>query len=180
VIKSASDPQLRHYHLMARYNHWMNRKLYGVCAQVPDELRKKDLGAFFKSIHDTLNHIMLADMAWLSRFRQQQVNFKPGQRLYEEFDALRSAREELDQDILQWAGGLSADWLASDLTWSSAIDGKTRVHPVWALVSHFFNHQTHHRGQVTDMLKQQGYEPGVTDIPMMLSEQQADMDDTSR
>lgn len=164
----SADPHLRHYHLMARYNQWMNNKLYAVCTELPDELRKKDLGAFFGSIHDTLDHIMQADMAWLARFRKQPLDFRPGQRLHEEFHSLHTAREILDLDIIEWTGTLSEHWLASEFTWSSVIYGNTRVHPAWALVSHFFNHQTHHRGQVTDLLKQQGYEPGVTDIPMML------------
>ena len=57
-----------HFQLMAQYNRWMNRKLYAICAEIPDADRKKDLGAFFKSLHGTLNHLLYGDKAWMGRF----------------------------------------------------------------------------------------------------------------
>jgi uncharacterized damage-inducible protein DinB len=59
---------LSYYQLMADYNHWMNQKLYAICAEIPDEKRKEDLGAFFQSIHGTLNHLLYGDRAWMGRF----------------------------------------------------------------------------------------------------------------
>ena len=153
---------------MARYNQWMNEKLYAVCEKIPDADRKKDLGAFFKSIHGTLNHILYGDRAWLGRFNGKPFNIMDiGQEHYEDFNKLKSERFTTDYQILDWTRTLSSEWLDSDFEYTSNVDSKTRVLPCWVLVTHMFNHQTHHRGQVTTLVKQLGYEPGVTDIPWL-------------
>jgi uncharacterized damage-inducible protein DinB len=157
----------RQFQLMARYNRWMNRKLYAVCADIADADRKKDLGAFFKSVHGTLNHLLYGDRAWLGRFTGQLFVTVIGQELYADFAELRREREITDAAILAWSENLDPRWLAADFTYTSFVDGKTRMLPAWTLVTHLFNHQTHHRGQVTTLMKQLGHEPGVTDVPWM-------------
>lgn len=157
-----------HFELMARYNQWMNEQLYQVCAAIPDEQRKQDLGAFFKSIHGTLNHLLYADQAWMGRFIAQPFQMTAiGQELHAAFAALHLERMATDQQILDWARNLASEWLESPFEYTSNVDGKTRVRPAWILVTHMFNHQTHHRGQVTTLIKQLGYEPGVTDLPWL-------------
>ncbi len=152
----------------AKYNAWMNGKLYEVCGTLDDDLRKRDQGAFFKSIHSTLNHILFGDRAWMGRFTGREYEIKPiGVDLYDDFDALQSARREMDQDILAWTASLDRAWLAENLTWASMSDGKTRSRLAWHLVLHMFNHQTHHRGQLTTLLSQQGLDIGATDMPWM-------------
>jgi len=154
--------------LMAHYNQWMNQKLYGVCATIPDRDRKRDLGAFFKSIHGTLNHLLYGDKAWMGRFTGHPfTDAKLGQDLYADFDELRQARAVLDQQILTWAQQLQANWLHAAFQYTSSVDGQTRILPTWVLVTHMFNHQTHHRGQLTTLIKQLGYEPGITDLPWL-------------
>jgi uncharacterized damage-inducible protein DinB len=156
------------FELMARYNQWMNEKIYAVCADIPDAARRKDLGAFFKSIHGTLNHLMYGDKAWMNRFTGQSIeNLSMDKELYSDFDKLRKERERMDRDIIEWSRRLQPDWLAADFEFTSKVDNKPRTMPAWALVMHMFNHQTHHRGQVTTLIKQLGHEPGVTDIPFM-------------
>jgi len=157
-----------YYRLMAEYNSWMNQKLYAVCADIPDEKRKADLGAFFKSIHSTLNHLLWADRVWLRRFTGEPfIVGKQGEDVYADFDELRAERAKLDEFILGWAKNLSAEWLAEPCAFTSVQDNKTRKGPAWVFVTQLFNHQTHHRGQVTTLVKQLGYEPGVTDIPWL-------------
>jgi len=90
-----------------------------------------------------------------------------GQNLYEDFEKLREERIKTDQNIIEWSRSLSTDWLTSPFEYTSNVDQKTRVLPTWILVTHLFNHQTHHRGQVTTLIKQLGYEPGVTDLPWL-------------
>ncbi|MDJ0674221.1 MAG: DinB family protein [Calothrix sp. MO_167.B42] len=154
--------------LMAGYNQWMNDKLYRVCADISDEDRKKDMGAFFKSIHGTLNHLLYGDKAWMGRFVGKPFQVKIiGQHLYEDFEELRSERINTDQEILDWCQDLSDEWLESEFEYSSNVDGKTHILPAWVLVTHMFNHQTHHRGQATTLIKQLGYEPGITDLPWL-------------
>ena len=156
------------FELMARYNQWMNEKLYQVCAGIPDQERKKDLGAFFKSVHGTLNHLLYGDKAWMSRFLGMPLAVTAiGEELHQDFAGLRADRTALDQQILDWSHALSAQWLDAPFEYTSNVDRKTRVIPTWVLVTHMFNHQTHHRGQVTTLIKQLGHEPGITDLPWL-------------
>jgi uncharacterized damage-inducible protein DinB len=153
---------------MAAYNRWMNQRLYALCRGIPDSERRRDRGAFFKSIHGTLNHLIYGDLAWLSRFTGEPAEVPPlGTELFDDFDALSSARTALDSRLLAWAGGLRNDWLQAPFTYTSKVDGSQRTRPAWLLVVHLFNHQTHHRGQLTTLLHQLGHDPGVTDLPFM-------------
>lgn len=157
-----------HATLMAQYNEWMNSRLYALCATLPDEELRKDRGAFFKSIYLTLNHIAYGDLAFLSRFTgDPAVVPDPGVELFGSFGRLRTEREALDRRILEWSASLTPEWLAESQTYKSKIDGKTRTAPRWVLVTHTFNHQAHHRGQVTTLLAQMGLDMGTTDIPFM-------------
>ncbi|MGF1566994.1 MAG: DinB family protein [Nodosilinea sp.] len=153
---------------LARYNHWMNQRLYALCAQLSDQERKADRGAFFKSIHGTLNHLLYGDRVWMGRFTRQPADLpNMGQALYDDFAELRHAREAMDQTILDWAATLTANWLSQPFEYISGVDKQTRTLPTWLLVTHMFNHQTHHRGQITTLLSQLGYDPGVTDLPWL-------------
>jgi uncharacterized damage-inducible protein DinB len=157
-----------YYQLMAEYNCWMNQNLYSVCSVIPDEKRKQNLGAFFKSIHGTLNHLLYGDKAWMGRFTNNPFSVTViGQELYSDFDDLKAERNKIDQQILDWSKQLDSEWLSQSFEYTSNVDGKLRVLPTWVLVTHLFNHQTHHRGQVTTLIKQLGYDPGVTDIPWL-------------
>lgn len=157
-----------YYQLMAEYNCWMNQKIYSVCSAIPDEQRKQDMGAFFKSIHGTLNHLLYGDKAWMGRFTLHPFSVTViGQELYAEFEVLRAERETTDRQIIEWSRHLNPEWLSQPFEYTSNVDGKCRVLPTWVLVTHMFNHQTHHRGQITTLLKQLGYDPGVTDIPWL-------------
>jgi uncharacterized damage-inducible protein DinB len=157
-----------HSQLMAQYNEWMNSRMYALCATLPDAELRKDRGAFFKSIYATLNHIAYGDLAFLSRFTgNPSMVPELGADLFGTFGLLRTERAALDQRILVWSESLSPVWLAESLTYESKIDRKTRTVPKWVLVTHMFNHQTHHRGQVTTLLSQMGLDVGATDIPFM-------------
>jgi uncharacterized damage-inducible protein DinB len=154
------------FQAMAGYNAWMNEKLYAAAATLSDEERKRDRGAFFGSIHGTLDHIMLGDRAWMNRLGPRDYPMKPiGQTLIEDFAELRAARAALDADILAWAGDLTEEWLAEPMAWTSKVYGGDFVHPRWGLVQQLFNHQTHHRGQATTLLTQAGLDVGPTDLP---------------
>ncbi len=174
--------QLNQYKVLARYNRWMNEQLYALAGELTDEQRKRDLGAFFRSIHGTFNHLLLTDRAWLARFTGDRalatVTASNGERialrsldqeLFADFTELRRVREETDSFIETWVGTLTPDQLAAMLAYRDS-KGRPYEHPLWWAVSHFFNHQTHHRGQVTTLLSQLGRDPGVTDLVVMLHE----------
>ena len=152
--------------LMAQYNRWMNGRLYALCAAMLDGERKRDRGAFFGSIHGTLNHLLWADRMWLGRLAGPACTCPAfGADMFANFDELEREREVSDQAMLKWAGGVSAEWLALPLEYASVVDGKVRRLPRAIAVVHMYNHGTHHRGQLTTLLKQAGIDPGVTDLP---------------
>jgi uncharacterized damage-inducible protein DinB len=115
-----------------------------------------------------LNHIAYSDLAFLSRFTQEPSEVPPlGEDLFGGFSNLRAERKRLDDRLLIWTSTLTPEWLAQRLTYISKVDGRERTVPKWILVTHLFNHQTHHRGQVTTLLSQRGLDIGSTDIPFM-------------
>jgi uncharacterized damage-inducible protein DinB len=143
--------------MMARYNAWQNRSLE----------RRAARGAFFGSIHATLNHILWADSVWLARFEGRAPPAHAMQQsttLHDDFDALRAAREAQDAAILAWAEGADPAWFKGDLVWWSGLLNREMSKPKGQLVAHFFNHQTHHRGQVHAMLTAAGCKPEDTDL----------------
>jgi uncharacterized damage-inducible protein DinB len=154
--------------LMAAYNQWQNQSVYQAAARLSEEERMADRGAFFKSVHGTLDHILWGDSIWFARFIDAPLPTNPlGEFLYADFAGLQHAREQLDARILDWATSVSQAWLDEPVTWTSKLYGMTQTVPRWVQVQHFFNHQTHHRGQVGTLLKQLGQDVGITDIPML-------------
>jgi len=150
---------------MARYNRWMNERLYDCCEKLSDQERKLDRGAFFRSIHGTLNHLLLGDRLWLSRFLSSEFRASSlADELYSDFAELRAERAKTDAEILGWVETLGEERLAGSLKFRSMVGNKDRAFPMWFATQQFFNHQTHHRGQVTALLMQAGIDPGVTDL----------------
>jgi uncharacterized damage-inducible protein DinB len=146
----------------------MNERLYTVCASLSDGLRKEDRGAPFHSVHGTLNHLLLADRVWLGRFIAQPFPARSlDQELYADFDELWHARRDTDAAIENWVETLTETRLASPFTFTGITRPEPRTLPLWFVVQHFFNHQTHHRGQLTTLLEQFGCDFGVTDLLML-------------
>lgn len=159
-----------HTQLMSAYNMWQNKSIYGAAAGLSDDQRRQNRGAFFGSIHDTLSHILWGDSIWLSRFTNfpaPQGGIPQSTALYTNWEDLCDAREQADQFILEWAAALEQRDLEGDLSWYSGAVGRDMSERKWMLVTHFFNHQTHHRGQVHVMLTAAGAKPDDTDIPFM-------------
>lgn len=135
---------------MARYNRWQNESLYGAAGRLSDRERRRDRGAFFGSIHATLAHLVWADRLWLGRFRQtppSPVAMADGLAAFPSWQALQDERIACDTAIVRWADALAPDWLNGDLTYYSMSAHREIGGLRWVFVAHFFNHQTHHRGQ---------------------------------
>jgi uncharacterized damage-inducible protein DinB len=172
-----ADTLLANFRFLASYNRWFNDRLYGACEKLPDEERRRDCGAFFRSIHGCLNHIFWADCLWLQRFASQGCEFRAlsgellqlpedavhGTVIHEHWEQLREARVGLDVAIEAWVREMPPDFLLSTMQYTNT-KGVQRQHPAWQAMTHFFNHQTHHRGQVTTLLSQAGVDVGLTDI----------------
>jgi uncharacterized damage-inducible protein DinB len=165
---------------LSRYNRWMNEKIFSCAAELSDAERKADRGAFFGSISGTLNHLLLADRVWLARFTNDAERFASvdengqhikvtalAQELYSSFEALRQQRERTDQDVIAWIDTLDESQMTTTLRFRAISNGQEYAHPLWWALTHFFNHQTHHRGQVTTLLMQAGRDPGLTDFLAM-------------
>lgn len=155
---------------MSRYNRWQNENLYGVADRLSDHERRRDRGAFFGSIHQTLNHLLRGDQQWMSRFAgwpKPSIGIRESVSLYPDWNDLKRERTAADAAIIAWADGFDPDWTKGDLTWFSGGLNREVTRPRWQLVTHFFNHQTHHRGQVHAMLTQAGGKPHDTDLFVM-------------
>jgi uncharacterized damage-inducible protein DinB len=157
--------------LLARYNRWQNESLYRAAGALPDADRRQERGAFFGSIHATLNHLLWADQVWMSRLAgtptpaAASIAQSLGQ--YPNWDELTAERVRFDAVILDWADTLHPKDLEGELTWHSGAIGREVKKPRWQAVVQLFNHQTHHRGQVHCLLTQFGAKPEATDIPFM-------------
>jgi uncharacterized damage-inducible protein DinB len=167
---------LVHVQWMGRYNQGMNAQVYDCAAQLDTIELGRDRSAFFGSILGTLNHLVVADVVWLKRFAAHPVNFAAlepvrsmpqpealSQIVATDFGVLRSRRERLDRAIVDWAEGLTAADLDLVLDYRN-MKGVPARRQLGSLLCHFFNHQTHHRGQVTTLLSQVGLDVGVTDL----------------
>jgi uncharacterized damage-inducible protein DinB len=155
---------------MARYNRWQNQNLYGVADRLSAEERGRERGAFFGSIHKTLSHLLWGDRIWLSRLAggpQPPGGIPESVALYPDWDDLKRQRADCDRVITDWAATIEPDWLAAEQSYFSGAIGRQVTRPRWVLVTHMFNHQTHHRGQVHCMLTQAGVRPSDTDLPFL-------------
>ncbi|MEM6638272.1 MAG: DinB family protein [Pseudomonadota bacterium] len=164
------------YRLMAHYNRWMNERMYAACAALSDDELREDMGAYFGSILGTLNHMLVGDLLWLQRFANHPKRYAAiadhadaapitqlDVRLHNDFSVLSRARSDLDQVIM----ALCREFEESDFSHPiSYLDtsGDPQSRCFGPLVQHFFNHQTHHRGQMSTLLYQRGVDIGVTDL----------------
>ena len=159
-----ANPLLRHFRLMARYNRLANERLYEACAQLPDSELKRPRPAFFKSIHGTLNHILVGDRIWLARFAGREAASTGLDAIrYRDFGALRAARAAEDARIETFAAGLDEAFLARNVVYVNN-EGREFADAMPMVLAHFFNHQTHHRGQVHDLLTETGVATPVLDL----------------
>ena len=155
---------------MTRYNAWQNKQLMDVLEDVDDAVLRKDHGAFFGSIFGTLNHLLWGDLFWMSRFDQgagPTCEGKDSATLHTTFATWHAERIRLDRQIAEWAEKLNDQDLKGDLTWFSGSIGRDVSKPLGMCVVHFFNHQTHHRGQVHAMLTASGLQAPVSDLVFM-------------
>jgi uncharacterized damage-inducible protein DinB len=152
---------------MARYNAAMNERLCDAASRLPDDMRRRDRGAFWGSIHGTLCHLLWADQTWMSRFDGWEKPTVPSAQsatLIQDFDELRRARETADARLIGFSDALTEDWLAGDLIWFSGAANRELTGPRDFLLTHLFNHQTHHRGQVHALITACGEKTGDTDL----------------
>jgi uncharacterized damage-inducible protein DinB len=160
---------LDYFRMLARYNRIANERLYASCAELDDTEYRRQRPGSFGSIHGLLNHVLLGDQIWMARFEGKGPSTPSlGTLLFDSFPALRSAREKQDAQIESFFGGLDPSFLDRVLGYTNSQNQAYReAAPV--AVTHFFNHQTHHRGQVHIMLSQTAVRPPALDLHRIIN-----------
>ena len=139
----------RHFAMFARYNQWANQRIYAAAASLAEADYRAFRGAYFGSVHGTLNHILVGDRIWMNRFTGEGETYRQLDLiLFDDRAALRSAREAEDRRIIAFAEGLDAQALAGTFSYRTIVNPTDVTQPLAPALAHFFNHQTHHRGQV--------------------------------
>lgn len=169
--------------LMAAYTGWQNDSIYRAADSLSDTERKLERGAFFGSIHSTLNHLLWGDQIWLHRLvglpkpdflanlaAPEVTNISESKNLLPDWQNLKDARSETDKAILDWSKSVTEEELQGQLSWFSGAMQKDITRPKAALVIQMFNHGTHHRGQVHAMLTAARVKTDDTDVPFMPGE----------
>ena len=160
-----------HFVMMAEYNAWANARLYEMARRLPDEQYRQDVGAYFRSLHGTLNHIMCADLIWMRRLTgagEHPTNLNSI--VFDDFPSLSAARQQEDQRIIAYVESLSDAQMEE--TWAyRTLNGTPQKQRHREILAHLFNHQTHHRGQAHAVLTMLGMaEPDPLDLLIMQRE----------
>ncbi|WP_369855320.1 DinB family protein [Candidatus Thalassolituus haligoni] len=165
-----------YFELMAEYNQGMNESIYQAASKLSETDLAEDKGAFFGSIINTLNHILVGDTIWLQRFANHLENFPAldyvrvletpkslDTVLYSDFSELKEKRGEMDEIIKFFTKELTDNVISEPFSYKNT-KGQAFIKNFGHVLQHFFNHQTHHRGQVSTLLYQHGIDIGVTDL----------------
>ena len=173
---------LGQFKLFADYNKLMNQRIVESAGQLSEAQLKNDRGAFFKSVLGTLNHIIVGDIIWLTRFCSHPASEKALEYfrtldhpqsldsvLFDDLKNLQEERAKIDEIIINWIAGLSEKDLEDRLSYQN-MAGEPQKKPVESLVSHLFLHQVHHRGQATTLISQSGVDFGETDLLEIIDE----------
>jgi uncharacterized damage-inducible protein DinB len=142
-----------HYRMFGHYNAWANKRLYDASARLSTEQYRADRGAFFKSVHGTLNHLLATDRVWMQRLTGEgDAPNRLDAILFETFDGLRAAREAEDRRIVDFVDRLDDASVAGTIKYRRVSSPEEFEQQLAPALAHWFNHQTHHRGQVHALL----------------------------
>ncbi|HEX2554562.1 MAG TPA: DinB family protein [Microvirga sp.] len=154
-----------HFAMLAGYNAWANGRVYDAAAALGDADYRADRGAFFRSVHGTLNHLLVADRIWMRRFTGEgEAPSRLDAILFEDFGDLRAARAREDERIAAYVAALSEATLAGRFRYRTIVNPADVEQPLAPALIHFFNHQTHHRGQVHALLTGLGRDAPSLDL----------------
>ena len=156
---------ITNFQLLANFNTWTNTKIFSSCKELDDTEYKKDRKAFFSSIHGTLNHLLVVDRAYIARIEEKKHGLKNLDQIsYENLFHLEEARIKEDKHLVNLVNNLSKDNIHREITYKG-FDASKQNYTINLILITLFNHQTHHRGQIHNMLSQAGIKPPQIDIP---------------
>jgi uncharacterized damage-inducible protein DinB len=165
-----------HYRMFAAYNAWANRRLYDAAAALSDEDYRAERGAFFGSVHRTLNHILVGDRIWMHRFTGEGTTYTDLDTVpCDDLATLCAEREAEDARISGWIGGLSDEALAGTFSYRTISKPADVTQPLAPALAHFFNHQTHHRGQVHCLLTETGGREAAPSLDLIMFQRETGM-----
>jgi uncharacterized damage-inducible protein DinB len=157
-----------HFGMLAGYNRWANRRLYEAARALPDADYRAHRGAFFGSLHGTLNHLLVADHIWMRRFTGTgPVRTRLDEILFEELSALERARQEEDGRIVAYVDPLTEADLAKTFTYRTIVNPRDITQALAPALTHFFNHQTHHRGQAHALVTMAAGNPAMPSLDLI-------------
>ena len=154
-----------HFRRLAAYNRWANRTLYEAAGKLSAQAFAAPRVGFFPSLSKTLNHILVGDTVWMGRLDGTGAGGIAGldQTLHAEFAPLAKARATMDDRIVAFVDALDDQRLDETLCYRN-MAGEAMETAVDQVLTHFFNHQTHHRGQAHTMLSSTEVKPPVLDL----------------
>jgi uncharacterized damage-inducible protein DinB len=158
-----------HFEMFAAYNRWANQRLYEAARALPETEYRKDRGAFFHSLHGTLNHLLVADRIWMRRFTgtgPQPTSLD--QIPYDDLPSLRAARIEEDERIIAYVGSLTDADLDGLFRYRTIVNSQDITQRRGPALAHFFNHQTHHRGQAHALVTQGAGNAAMPSLDMII------------
>lgn len=156
---------VRHFQMFAAYNRWANQTLYDAASALLEDEFGRDVGAFFGSMRGTLNHLVVTDRIWMGRFTGEGSEYRRLDEVpYPDFADLRAAREVEDERIAAFTNSLDEARLAKTFTYTTITQPQTITQPLAPALAHFFNHETHHRGQAHTILSMLGRNPPSLDL----------------
>ena len=157
-----------HFLMMARYNAWANLRLYKMAGALPEELYRREVGVYFKSLHGTLNHLLVTDRIWMRRLTGEGSHpNKLNAIAFDDFASLQAARTSEDLRIVNYTENLQEADIEKELDYTT-LNGTPQRQPICEILAHWFNHQTHHSGQAHAILTLVGVtEPDPLDLLVM-------------
>lgn len=167
------------YQMLAGYNAWANERLYGAASKLPDGEYRADRGAFFGSLHGTLNHLLVGDRIWMRRFTGSgEAPDRLDVILYSDLEKLREARRAEDLRISRYCGSIDAEILEGEFSYRTIAKPSTVTQRLAPALDHFFNHQTHHRGQAHCLLTAIGGREAAPSLDLILFQRETGLGGT--
>lgn len=172
----------KNFRMMSLYNQRMNTQLMNICLALSNDLLEKDTHSFFPNIISYWNHILFGDLILVGRLALNEIGMlspqdlsvfptpkSPQDTYYSTLSDIAVLRKQADELIMQYCTSLTEEDCEKFITYTTT-EGVSITKAVADVTQHIFNHQTHHRGQLTCVLSQFGVDYGCMDLPVIVSE----------
>jgi uncharacterized damage-inducible protein DinB len=163
-----------HFQMMAGYNRWANERLYEAAQWLPDREYRNNRGAFFGSVHGTLNHLLVTDRIWMQRLSGTgTAPQRLDEILFDDFAALQEARIAEDNRIVAYVDGLGEDEIVAGIVYRTITSPREMKQTRGSGLAHLFNHQTHHRGQAHALITQIAGNEAAPSLDLLLFQRES-------